>query len=103
MEIGLNVIGFGKPASAGRSSGRPFLILCLYLYYEQQVVCFEEVNAMILPTMTYKEMYDHLAADKQKVEIKKEYLLPKAVKAFKKKDEISGVGNLRLYHSFDEQ
>ena len=42
-------------------------------------MCFEEVNAMILPTMTYKEMYDHLAADKQKVEIKKEYLLPKAV------------------------
>lgn len=40
---------------------------------------------MILPTMTYKEMYDHLAADKQKVEIKKEYLLPKAVKAFKKR------------------
>lgn len=39
---------------------------------------------MILPTMTYKEMYDHLAADKQKVDIKKEYLLPKAIKAFKK-------------------
>lgn len=85
MEIGLNVIGFGKPTSSGRSSGRPFLILYIYLYYEQQVVYFEEVNAMILPTMTYKEMYDHLAADRQKVEIKEEYLLPKAVKAFKKK------------------
>ena len=34
--------------------------------------------------MTYKEMYDHLLADKQKVDIKKEYLLPKAVKAFRK-------------------
>lgn len=39
---------------------------------------------MILPTMTYKEMYDHLAIDKQKVDIKKEYLLPKAIKALKK-------------------
>lgn len=39
---------------------------------------------MILPTMTYKEMSDHLAADKQKVDIKKEYLLPKAIKKFKK-------------------
>ena len=28
-------------------------------------------------------MYDHLAADKQKVDIKKEYLLPKAIKAFR--------------------
>ena len=40
---------------------------------------------MILPTMTYKEMYDHLAADKQKVDIRKEYFMPKAVRAFKKK------------------
>ena len=39
---------------------------------------------MILPSMTYKEMYDHLAADKQKVDIKKEYLLPKAIKALRK-------------------
>lgn len=39
---------------------------------------------MILPSMTYKEMYDHLAADKQKVDIKKAALLPKAVKAFRK-------------------
>jgi hypothetical protein len=29
-------------------------------------------------------MYDHLLADKQKVDIKKEYLLPKAIKAFRK-------------------
>lgn len=34
--------------------------------------------------MTYKEMYDHLAADKQKVDIKKESLLPKAIKSFRK-------------------
>lgn len=40
---------------------------------------------MILPTMTYKEMYDHLAADKQKVDIRKEYFLPKAIRVFKKK------------------
>lgn len=38
---------------------------------------------MIIPSMTYKEMYDNLAADKYKVDIKKEYLRPKAVKAFK--------------------
>lgn len=40
---------------------------------------------MILPTMTYKEMYDHLAADKKKVDIKIDYLLPKAIKSFKKR------------------
>ena len=39
---------------------------------------------MLLPSMTYKEMYDHLAADFEKVKIKKEYLLPKAVREFKK-------------------
>ena len=39
---------------------------------------------MILPSMTYKEMYDHLAADKQKVDIKKDYLLHKAIKNLKK-------------------
>ena len=39
---------------------------------------------MILPSMTYKEMYDHLAEDKQKVEIKKEYLRPKAVREFRR-------------------
>lgn len=39
---------------------------------------------MLLPSMTYKEMYDHLAADFEKVKIKKEYLLSKAVREFKK-------------------
>lgn len=39
---------------------------------------------MILSTMSYKEMYDHLAADKQKVDIKKDCLRPKAIKAFRK-------------------
>jgi len=34
--------------------------------------------------MTYKEMYDHLAADLEKVKIKEAYLLPKAVKEFRK-------------------
>lgn len=34
--------------------------------------------------MTYKEIYDNLAADYQKVKIKQSYLLPKAVKAFRK-------------------
>lgn len=39
---------------------------------------------MLLPSMTYRDMYDHLAADKYKVDIRKEYLRPKAVKAFRK-------------------
>ncbi len=39
---------------------------------------------MILLTMTYKEMYDNLAADYKKIKIKQDYLLPKAVKAFRK-------------------
>ena len=39
---------------------------------------------MLLTSMTYREMYDHLAADKYKVDIKQEYLRPKAVKAFRK-------------------
>lgn len=39
---------------------------------------------MLLPTMTYKDMYDQLAIDKHKVDIKKQYLLPKAIKALKK-------------------
>lgn len=39
---------------------------------------------MLLPTMSYKEMYDHLATDLKKVKIKEEYLLPKAVKEFRK-------------------
>ena len=34
--------------------------------------------------MTPKEMYDHLAADNPKVDIKKEYLRTKAIKAFQK-------------------
>lgn len=42
---------------------------------------------MILPSMTYKEMYDHFAADKHKVDIKKEQLTSKAIKSFKKKDK----------------
>ena len=39
---------------------------------------------MLLPSMTYKEMYDNLAADLEKVKIKEEYLLPRAVKEFRK-------------------
>ena len=39
---------------------------------------------MLLTSMTYREMYDHLAADKYKVDIKQEYLRPKAIKAFRK-------------------
>ena len=34
--------------------------------------------------MTYKEMYDHLAKDLKKVEYRKEYYLPKAIKEFRK-------------------
>lgn len=33
---------------------------------------------MLLPSMTYKEMYDNLAADFEKVKIKKEWLLKRA-------------------------
>lgn len=39
---------------------------------------------MITPSMTYKEMYDHLAKDLKKVEYRKEYFLPKAIKEFRK-------------------
>lgn len=39
---------------------------------------------MLLPSMTYKEMYDNLAKDFEKVKIKQEYLLPKAIREFKK-------------------
>lgn len=34
--------------------------------------------------MTYKEMYDHLEKDLKKVEYRKEYFLPKAIKEFRK-------------------
>ena len=39
---------------------------------------------MLLLSMTYKEMYDCLAADFDKVKLKKEYLLPRAIREFKK-------------------
>lgn len=39
---------------------------------------------MLLPSMTYKEMYDNLVKDFEKVKIKQEYLLPKAIREFKK-------------------
>ena len=39
---------------------------------------------MILPSMTWKEMYDGLATDARKVQIRIEKLYPKAVKIFKK-------------------
>lgn len=39
---------------------------------------------MITVSMTYKEMYDHLAADLEKVKYRKEYFLPKAIKEFRK-------------------
>ena len=39
---------------------------------------------MILPSMTWKEMYDGLAMDAQKVQIRIEKSYPKAVRTFKK-------------------
>lgn len=39
---------------------------------------------MIVPSMNYKEMYDNLAKDLAKVEYRKNYYLPKAIKVFKK-------------------
>ena len=38
---------------------------------------------MILPSMTYKEIYDGLVADAKKIEIRIEKMLPKAVRHFK--------------------
>ena len=39
---------------------------------------------MILPSMTWKEMYDSLAQDAKKVQIRIDKTYPKAVKYFKK-------------------
>ena len=39
---------------------------------------------MILPSMTWKEMYDGLVQDAQKVQIRIDKVYPKAVKCFKK-------------------
>lgn len=39
---------------------------------------------MLLSTMTYKEMYDHLSKDLNKIQIKKDCLFSKAIKEFKK-------------------
>lgn len=39
---------------------------------------------MLLPTMTYKQMYDHLGEDLKKVKIREDYYLPKAIKELKK-------------------
>lgn len=48
------------------------------------MICKEKYILMITPSMTYKEMYDHLAKDLKKVEYKKNYFLPKAIKEFRK-------------------
>lgn len=39
---------------------------------------------MITSGMTYKEMYDHLAADLKKVQYRQKYFQPKAIKEFRK-------------------
>ncbi len=39
---------------------------------------------MIVSSMLYSEVYDHIAEDFKKVEIRKQYLLPKAIKEFQK-------------------
>ena len=51
---------------------------------------------MLLPTMTYKEMYDHLANDLKKVQIKEEYLRPKAVREFKKSENFHLGGGMNI-------
>lgn len=56
---------------------------------------------MILPTMTYKEMYDHLAADKKKVDIKR-LSFAESDQVLQKNDEVSDMGTLRLYDPFDQ-
>ena len=42
------------------------------------MICKEKYILMITPSMTYKEMYDHLAADLGKVEYRKTYYLPRS-------------------------
>ena len=42
---------------------------------------------MLLTTMSCKEMFYNLAADKEKVDIKKEYLRSRAIKELKKKSK----------------
>ena len=49
---------------------------------------------MLLSTMTYKEMYDHLSKDLNKIRIKKDCLLPKAIKEFKKEKRFPNGTNL---------
>lgn len=44
---------------------------------------------MLLPTMTYKEMYNNLSKDLQKVKIRENYFPPKAIKEFKKEKRFS--------------
>ena len=39
---------------------------------------------MLTPSMTYKEMVDHLASDREKLQIKKDILRPKAIRELKK-------------------
>lgn len=39
---------------------------------------------MVIPTMTFYEMYEELAADRLKIEYKCRQLMPKAVKKFRK-------------------
>ena len=51
---------------------------------------------MLLPSMTYKEMYDNLAADLEKVKIKEEYLLPRAVKEFRKERKGKEISYLEM-------
>ena len=56
---------------------------------------------MLLPTMTYKEMYDNLSKDLKKVKIREDYFLPKAIKEFKRKEDSQlggGMNTLYLHH-----
>ena len=39
---------------------------------------------MIVPTMRFYEMYEELASDRSKIEYKRQQLMPKAVKKFRK-------------------
>lgn len=39
---------------------------------------------MVIPTMTFYEMYEELASDRPKIEYKRQQLIPKAVKKFRK-------------------
>ena len=48
---------------------------------------------MLLPAMTYKDMYDNIGKDLKKVKIREDYFSPKVIKEFKRRKENSLLGD----------